>query len=249
MVVSGTERLEAKVAIVTGAASGMGAAVASAFVAEGARVVLTDINDEGGKDLADQLGTRAEFRHLDVGEEDEWTELVQHIESVHGSVDVLVNNAGITRAGTIRDLQWSDFDLMVRVNQRGVLLGMRAVIGSMQRAGAGSIINIGSGASLRGMADLLAYSATKFAVRGMTQSAALELASDNVRVNVIHPGCIDTPMHRQSSVERQRMLLGRIPLGRFGEPADVATMALFLATDEACYITGADFTVDGGILL
>jgi 3alpha(or 20beta)-hydroxysteroid dehydrogenase len=242
-------RLEGKTAIITGAARGQGAAEAARFVAEGARVVLTDILDAEGKTVADELGDRAEYRHHDVGDDADWRELLEHVEAAYGGVDVLVNNAGISKAGSIEDFSWEDFDAMVRINQRGVLLGMRSVIAPMRRAGGGSIINIASGSALRGMAQFVCYSGTKFAVRGMTQVAAAELGPDNIRVNVIHPGCIDTPMHQLNSPERQEMLLERIPLKRFGESDEVANLAVFLASDESAYVTGSDFQVDGGIML
>lgn len=244
-----TGRLEGKVAIVTGAASGMGAAEAALFIEEGAHVLLCDISAEAGAALAEDLGPNAEYRHLDVAEEDSWIELIDHIDTAHGRVDVLVNNAGLSRVATLVDQSLDDFDAMVRVNQRGVLLGMRAVVPPMRRAGHGSIINIASGAALRGVPGLLAYTGTKFAVRGMTQVAATELAPDQIRVNVIHPGAIDTPMHRENTPERQAELLGIIPLRRFGDPRDIAEMALFLASDVSSYVTGADFLVDGGAML
>jgi 3alpha(or 20beta)-hydroxysteroid dehydrogenase len=244
-----TGRLAGKVAVITGAARGMGAAEAELFVAEGAKVVLTDVNDHEGKTLTDRLGESAEYVHHDVGEQDDWVRLIEHVDTTRGGVDILINNAGVSRAGGINDFSWDDFDVMVRVNQRGVLLGMQAVLSSMRRRGGGSIINVASGAGLRGWTGLLAYSGTKFAVRGMTQAAAAELAADNIRANVINPGCIDTPMHQQNSAETQQSLLQRIPMKRFGEPAEVANMALFLASDESSYVTGTDFAVDGGILL
>lgn len=242
-------RLDGKVAIVTGAARGMGAAEAALFVEEGAYVFLSDVNDDEAGALAESLGERAEYVRHDVGDEASWTELVERAERTRGSVDVLVNNAGISRAGTLEELEWDDFDLMVRVNQRGVLLGMRAVVGGMRRAGGGSIVNVASAAALRGEPDLIAYTGTKFAVRGMTQVAAAELAPDKIRVNVVHPGCIDTPMHQQNSAERQEWLVNRIPLKRFGDSREVAEMALFLGSDASSYITGSDFSVDGGIFL
>lgn len=245
----GLGRLNGKVAIVTGAARGMGAAEAALFVDEGAFVVLTDVNDDEGSALAESLGARAEYVHHDVGDEASWTSLVKHVDGVRGGVDILINNAGISRGGTLEGFNWDDFDLMVRVNQRGVLLGMRAVIEPMRRAGRGSIVNIASAAALRGEPELIAYTGTKFAVRGMTQVAAAELAPDNIRVNVLHPGVIDTPMHQQNSPERQEWLASRIPLKRFGETKEIAEMALFLASDASSYITGADFAVDGGICL
>ena len=247
-VVNGS-RLAGKVAIVTGAARGQGAAEAARFVDEGARVVLTDILDDDGAATAVRLGERAEYRHHDVGSHGDWHDLVEHVVATYGGVDILVNNAGISRAGSIDEFLWEDFDAMVRINQRGVLLGMRTVIAPMRRAGGGSIINVASGSALRGMPDFVCYSGTKFAVRGMTQVAAAELGPDNIRVNVIHPGCIDTPMHQLNSPQRQTMLLDRIPLQRFGGSDEVANLALFLASDESAYITGGDFQVDGGIML
>lgn len=242
-------RLDGRVAIVTGAASGMGAAEAALFIEEGAKVLLCDVSAEAGETLADNLGPNAEFRYLDVAEEDSWRELIDHIDTAHKRVDVLVNNAGLSHAATLMDQSLEDFDAMVQVNQRGVFLGMRAVVPLMLRAGGGSIINIASGAALRGLPGLLSYSGTKFAVRGMTQVAAIELAPDQIRVNVIHPGVIDTPMHRHNTPERQADLLGIIPLGRFGDPRDIAQMALFLASDASSYVTGADILVDGGAML
>jgi len=247
--VSGHGRLDGKVAIVTGAARGMGATEAALFVDEGASVVLTDVNDDDGRALAASLGKQAEYVHHDVGDEDSWNELIKRVDDAHGRVDVLINNAGVSRGGTLEAFEWADFDLMVRVNQRGVLLGMRSVIAPMRRAGGGSIVNVASAAALRGEPELIAYTGTKFAVRGMTQVAAAELAPDNIRVNVLHPGVIDTPMHQQNSAERQEWLANRIPLKRFGSTTEIAEMALFLASDASSYITGSDFSVDGGIFL
>jgi len=246
---TGLGRLRGKVAIVTGAARGMGAAEAALFVEEGAFVVLADVNDDEGTALAKSLGEQSEYVHHDVGDETSWTELVKHVDEAHGRVDVLINNAGVSRGGTLEAFEWADFDLMVRVNQRGVLLGMRSVTEPMRRAGGGSIVNVASAAALRGEPELIAYTGTKFAVRGMTQVAAAELAPDNIRVNVLHPGVIDTPMHQQNSAERQEWLANRIPLKRFGNTMEIAEMALFLASDAASYITGSDFSVDGGIFL
>ena len=246
---SGHGRLDGKVAIVTGAARGMGATEAALFVDEGASVVLTDVNDDDGRALAASLGKQAEYVHHDVGDEDSWNELIKRVDDAHGRVDVLINNAGVSRGGTLEAFEWADFDLMVRVNQRGVLLGMRSVIAPMRRAGGGSIVNVASAAALRGEPELIAYTGTKFAVRGMTQVAAAELAPDNIRVNVLHPGVIDTPMHQQNSAERQEWLANRIPLKRFGSTTEIAEMALFLASDASSYITGSDFSVDGGIFL
>jgi len=242
-------RLEGKVAIVTGAARGMGAAEATLFAAEGAKVVLTDVMDSEGRALAVSLGDSASYFHHDVASESDWAAVVAQVEKEHGRIDILVNNAGISR-GSTTDQFWPDeFDLMVRVNQQGVLLGMRAVAAAMRRAGGGSIVNIASGAGVRGEPGLIAYSGTKFAVRGMTQVAAVELAADNIRVNVVNPGVIDTPMNAQNSPERLAVLLSRVPLKRMGHPREIAETVLFLASDASSYVTGADINVDGGFLL
>lgn len=246
---SGDGRLSGKVAIITGAARGMGAATSARFVAEGARVVVTDIDKDAGLAFAESLGAAAEFVQLDVGDETEWSSVVEAAEEKHGSIDILINNAGFSQVGSVEDFALKDFDGMVRVNQLGVLLGMRAVLAPMRRAGRGSIVNVASAAALHGLAGLVVYSGTKFAVRGMSQAAATELAPDNIRVNMIHPGATDTAMHQQNSAEWKAALLANIPLNRFGQPEDIAEMALFLASDSSSYITGSDFVVDGGFLL
>ncbi|MGP3534192.1 SDR family NAD(P)-dependent oxidoreductase [Microbacterium sp. RD1] len=242
-------RLAGKVAIITGGGRGMGAATARLFAEEGASVVVTDVDDGLGGALADALGPHATYVHHDVAVEADWAALIERVEAEHGHIDVLVNNAGISRENSVDDFSADHFDLMVGVNQLGVMLGMRAVAAPMRRAGGGSIVNIASAAGVRGEPELLAYTGTKFAVRGMTQVAASELAQDDIRVNVINPGVIDTPMHQQNSAERQEWLVERIPLKRFGRPEEIARTALFLASDDASYITGADISVDGGILL
>lgn len=246
---SGRGRLAGKVAIITGAARGMGAAEARLFVAEGARVVLADVNDNDGRALAEELGDATRYVHLDVRQPSDWENVVDLAESTFGGLDILVNNAGISIAGTVESTRIEDFQKLVEVNQLGVLLGMQAVTPPMRRNGAGSIVNIASAAGVRGEPELLAYTGTKFAVRGMTQVAASELAASGIRVNVLDPGVIDTPMHGQNSLDRQSSLRDRIPLGRFGDPSEVAQGVLFLASDASSYVTGVDLLVDGGILL
>ena len=242
-------RLAGKVAIITGGARGMGAAEAALFVGEGAFVMLTDIDDEHGAALAATLGDQARYLHHDVANMSDWTTVVKSVEAEFGRVDILVNNAGISRESSVDDFDPEQFDLMVGVNQRGIVLGMGAVVDAMRRASGGSIVNIASIAGLRGEPDMLAYTGTKFAIRGMSQVAAAELAQDNIRVNVVNPGVIDTPMHQQNSPERMQWLAERIPLKRFGRPDEIAHTVLFLASDESSYITGSEITVDGGILL
>ena len=247
-VAGGTGKLQGKVAIVTGAAQGMGAAEATQFAREGARVVLADILDEAGQRLAEELGDLAEYRSHDVSDEASWTDLVGYVASTHGGVDVLVNNAGVVRGGALDEIPLEDIDLMYRVNQLGVLLGMRAVAAPMRRTSAGSIINVASGAALRGLPGLVGYSATKFAVRGMTKVAALELAPFAVRVNNIHPGLIDTPM-RHALSDEAKATDPPVPMGRLGDASEVAELATFLASDASSYITGGDFVIDGGVIL
>lgn len=242
--------LAGKVAIITGAARGMGAAQAEMFVEEGAFVVATDVRDDEGREFVASLGECAAYFPLDVGDKEQWSDLVHTVEREFGSIDVLVNNAGISRAGALEDVATADFEAMVSVNQRGVLLGMQAVVGAMRRADGGSIVNIASAAGMRGDPGLIAYTGTKFAVRGMTQVAASELAEHNIRVNVVNPGVIVTPMHHEEvPADKAEWLVGRVPLKRFGAPREVAAAVLFLASDASSYITGIDLLVDGGILL
>lgn len=242
-------RLEGKVALVTGAARGQGAAEARRFVAEGARVVLTDVLDDEGRALAAELGERALYRRLDVTDETEWQVAVGATVDRFGRLDVLVNNAGI---GVVSPLDTIDLDLhrrLVDVNLHGVFLGMRAVKPAMQRGGRGSIVNVSSIDGLVGVANMTSYSASKFAVTGMTRSAALELGPHGIRVNSIHPGVIDSPMVREAPAavqERLARLLERQAIPRMGTPEEVAALALFLASDEASYVTGAQFVIDGG---
>ena len=241
-------RLQGKVAVLTGASRGIGAAQARQFEAEGAHVWITDVLDPEGRALAEELGEAVQYRHLDVSDEGNWERVIAEVMSTHGKVDVLVNNAAISVLAPLEEISLDDIELMWRINQRGVLLGMRAVAGHMRGAGRGSIINFSSGAGVRGQTGMVGYAATKFAVRGMTQVAAGELASDNVRVNTIIPGLIDTP-GRDATPADERAKRPKVPLGRLGLASEVANMAVFLASDEASYVTGGDFVVDGGVIL
>jgi 3alpha(or 20beta)-hydroxysteroid dehydrogenase len=236
-------RLDGKVAIVTGAARGQGEAEACRFVAEGARVLLADVLDEV-RTVADDLGEAAASVELDVTSENGWSDAVHEATERFGRLDVLVNNAAIYRFGTpLVDLSLEEYRTVVEVNQVGVFLGMRAVAPVMTECGGGSIVNVSSLAGLSGQPGALAYVASKFAVRGMTKVAALELGPAGIRVNSIHPGVIDTPMIA-GAVER--FPVRRIPAQRVGAPDDVASLALFLASDESSFCTGAEFVVDGG---
>jgi 3alpha(or 20beta)-hydroxysteroid dehydrogenase len=237
--------LDGKVAIVTGAARGQGEAEARLFVAEGAKVMLTDVAPEGGA-VAAALGDLAAFSPHDVSSTADWERVVQATTRRFGRLDILVNNAAIYRMRSLLDTTDDEFDEITRINQRGPFQGIRAVVPAMRKAGGGSIINISSGAGLRGVRNMLAYAATKWALRGMTKCAALELAADRVRVNSIHPGIIETPMLQHNPAEFNQAMVRATPLGRIGQPEDIARMVAYLASDAASFITGAEFAVDGG---
>ncbi|HEX3787875.1 MAG TPA: glucose 1-dehydrogenase [Pseudonocardiaceae bacterium] len=247
----GSGRLAGKVALITGAARGQGAAAARRFVAEGAQVLIADILDEPGKALADELGASAAYQHLDVSDEDEWTRAVAAAATTFGPVTVLVNNAGILRFSAIEQTTLADYEQVVRVNQIGTFLGMRAVIPAMKEAGGGSIVNLSSVEGLAGMPFLVAYTASKFAIRGMTKVAAIELGAANIRVNSVHPGMIDTDMVRQVFGDKADSIdlspVGRkVALRRVGRPEEIANLVVFLGSDESSYCTGAEFVADGG---
>ena len=242
-------RVSGKVVIVTGAARGMGAVFAQRLIDEGAKVMLTDVLDADGKVTATELGANACFTHHDVSKEAEGQRVVSETEAAFGPVTVLVSNAGIVTYSLIENLEESDYRRVIDINQVGVFLGMKSVLPSMKRAGGGSIINISSAAGIIGGTMTLAYTASKFAVRGMTKSAAIEFAPHNIRVNSIHPGIIRTPMTAPTK-EAEAMLADvakMTPAGRWGDPMEVANVVLMLATDETKFSTGAEFVVDGGM--
>ena len=241
-------RLEGKVALVTGGAQGQGAAAVRSFVAEGAQVVIADIADDPGKLLADELGARAGYRHLDVSSETDWEDAVAETLDSFGRVDVLVNNAGILHFSELHKTTLEEYERVIRINQIGTFLGMRAVIEPMTAGGGGSIVNSSSIEGLGGMPLLIAYSASKFAIRGMTKVAAMELGPKRIRVNSVHPGMIDTGLIRDHVGGADGMAWGgkKVALKRVGTPEDVAALYLFLATDESSFCTGAEFVCDGG---
>lgn len=242
--------LSGKVALVSGGARGMGAAISARLVEAGASVVLGDILVDEGKQTADELGERAEFVELDVTSKEAWTAAVARCEDGFGSLDVLVNNAGILTFGKVADMPEDEYRKLVDVNQVGVFLGMQAATPALIRAGGGSIVNISSVEGLGGGALLTGYSATKFAVRGMTKAAALELGRKNIRVNSVHPGAIRTDMvlaMTGGAEAAETWMAGKTALNRMGEPDDVAKVVTFLASDLASYVTGAELTVDGGV--
>jgi 3alpha(or 20beta)-hydroxysteroid dehydrogenase len=243
-------RLNGKVAIVTGAAQGMGAAHARLMVAEGAKVVLTDVNIAGGEALAAELGSQALFCAHDVTSSAGWKKVVDFTEKNFGYVSVLVNNAGIlgpVEATAV--LAEETFQKVCAVNQLSVFLGMQAVLPSMEAARVGSIINISSVAGMVAIygSPNIAYVASKFAVRGMTKQIAIEYGTKNIRANSVHPGFIKTPMMAAATDENGGEAASMIPLGRLAEPTEVSNLVLFLASDESSYITGAEHIVDGGM--
>lgn len=239
--------LAGKVAIITGASSGQGAAEAKLFIEEGAKVVLTDVNPSG-QELAATLGANALFVSHDVSDAKSWDDVISATIENFGTVDILVNNAGVHKSGAIQDTDLDTWDFHYRVNQLGVFLGMRAVINVMKKAGRGSIINISSGAGMSNMPGFFAYATTKWAVRGMSKLASSDLAPFGIRVNSVHPGIINTPMlHNTNTAERIAFYDSIIPLGRRGDSEEIASVVLFLASDASSYMTGAELLVDGGI--
>ncbi|MYB41989.1 MAG: glucose 1-dehydrogenase [Chloroflexi bacterium] len=242
-------RLEGKTALISGGARGQGAAEAALFAEEGANVVLTDVLDDEGERTADIIG--GAFLHHDVTSEEEWAAVVARAVELHGGVDVLINNAGIYADSPLVGGDVAEYRRVIEINQVGVYLGMREVAPVMIERGGGSIINISSIGGMRGGGGSFAYTASKWAVRGMTKSAAVRLGRHGIRVNSIHPGLINTPMladTRMADPANIEQLLGQIPLRRMAEPSEVARLALFLASDESSYSTGSEFLIDGGLL-
>jgi len=239
-------RLQDKVAIITGAAQGMGAAHAKKFIDEGAKVVITDLNAEKGQALAKELGDNAVFVKQNVTSTEDWEKVVAETEKVFGQVDILVNNAGITMAKSILKMTEEEYRRIVDINQVSVFLGMKTVVPAMQKAGGGSIVNISSMNGIVGGA--IGYTDTKFAVRGMTKAAALECANYGIRVNSVHPGVIATPMVVQKDTKAAVEAFSKtIPMKRLAESQEVSNMVLFLASDDASYSTGSEFIIDGGL--
>jgi 3alpha(or 20beta)-hydroxysteroid dehydrogenase len=243
--------LDGKVALITGAARGVGEATARRFTSEGARVVLGDVLDTVGGDVAAALGDTARYVHLDVTSEDSWRGVVDGIQAAEGRLDVLVNNAGILRVGSLLETSTDTFLEVMGVNQLGPFLGMRTAAPLLIESGRGAIVNVSSTQGLEGYPGLVAYVASKFAVTGMTKTVALELAEHGVRVNSVHPTGITTPMLAAAAGLRadshdRRPTRARVPLGRMCTPDEVAGLICFLASDEASMSTGSEFLIDGG---
>lgn len=243
-------RLDTKVAIVTGAASGLGAAIAESLVTEGATVIAADVQVDAGKELAERLGERAHFAELDVTDEQAWHSLVAEVTGKHGKIDVLVNNAAVHLIAPVATHGYPEFQKLMKVNVDGPFLGMRAVLPKMIEAESGSVINVSSMDGIRGMANMSAYSASKHAVIGLTRSVSAEVGQLGIRVNALCPGAMETPMLADADlqtlgVEDPADLINNIPFKRPAKPAEVANMVTFLASDEASYCSGAEFVVDG----
>ena len=242
-------RLDGKVALISGAARGIGEADARLFVAEGARVVLGDVLDEEGEKVASSLGEAAHYLRLDVTDPSSWEAAVAQTVDRFGRLDVLVNNAGILRFGTIEDTSLEEYEAVVRVNQIGAFLGMKAALPALRAAGGGSIVNISSTAGLEGMHGMASYCSSKFAVRGMTKVAAIEFGGDDIRVNSVHPGGTRTALVTAagSDAPDAEEFEPPQPIKRIADPSEIAEMVLWLASDASSFCTGAEFVVDGGL--
>jgi len=241
-------RLAGRVALISGGARGQGEAEARLFAREGAKVMIADVLDEAGQKVASEIGEDARYAHVDVTREEDWARVVAETVSAFGRLDILINNAGIVRTGYLEQHSLEDYMAVVQVNQVGVFLGMRAVVSAMREAGGGSIVNISSNAGLEGVEGVVGYVASKWAVRGMTKTAAIELGQYGIRVNSVHPGGVDTPMlggdalgHMAASDPFRDQ-----PIPRISQPEEIARLVLFLASDESSYSTGAEFVADGG---
>ncbi|WP_256646007.1 SDR family NAD(P)-dependent oxidoreductase [Thermomonas paludicola] len=242
-------RLEGKVALVTGGARGIGAAIVRRLHAEGAAVAITDVLAEPGRALAAELGERAAFFAHDTTDEAAWVATIAAVTGAFGGLQIVVNNAGVFKPGAIADTSVADVEWQFRVNQLGVFLGMKHAQLPLRAAGGGCIVNISSIAGQLGFPGAAAYVGTKWAVRGMTKTAALELAPVQIRVNSVHPGFIDTPMLDNNPPEANQAGIEATPLKRIGKPEEIAAAVAFLVGPDAGFVTGAELTVDGGWIL
>lgn len=235
------ERTIDKVALISGAARGIGAAIATRLHGEGAKVVLGDVLDDEGRATAERIGSGATYVHLDVTSPHDWDAAVKTAADSYGGLHILVNNAGIVNFAPIEDYTREQWDMVIAVNLTGTFNGIKASIPLLKQSRTGTIINISSIAGLRGYEGIAGYSASKFGIRGLTKSAALDLGRYGIRVNSVHPGVIKTPM-----TEGMALDMSRTPLNRAGHPGEVADLVLYLASDESQFVTGAEFVIDGG---
>jgi len=234
-------RLDGKVALISGGARGIGAAIARRFLDEGARVVVGDVLDEDGARLLAELGDGIRYVHLDVTRPADWDAAVSEAVTAFGGLSILVNNAGIVNFGRIDEYPHEQWTRIIEVNLTGVFNGIKAAAPALATAGSAAIINVSSIAGLRGYESLAGYTASKFGVRGLTKAAALDLGRDGIRVNSVHPGVIQTPMTEVMTFDT-----GHVPLHRIGQPTEIADLAVYLAADESSFVTGAEFVIDGG---
>ncbi|KAF4410430.1 MULTISPECIES: SDR family oxidoreductase [Streptomyces] len=248
-------RFEGRTVIVTGGSGGMGSSHVKGYHAEGANVVIAGRDDDAGRDLAARLGHRALSVHLDVAGEDDWAAVVREVEDRFGPIAILVNNAGVQNpAALIEHTELSTWERTFSANVTGQFLGIRAVAPSMRRGGGGSIVNIASTMAHGGTAFYAPYTASKWAVRGLTRTAALELGRDNIRVNSIHPGVVSTPLVNEPTVAGRPAIADfyspdPFAIPRLAEPSEVTRLLLFITSQEASFATGAEFVLDGGLLL
>ena len=250
-----TGRLDGKVALVTGGASGIGAETSRVYAREGAKVAIADVNDNMGRRLSDEIGDAAFYVHLDTRAEDEWQTVVKQVVDTYGRLDILVNSAGVpgrrrdgTGAPNIEAQHLEDWNRVMDVNSTGIFLGMKTATPEMRKAGGGSIINISSIYGLVGSVHNVAYHASKGSVRLATKGVALQYAAENIRVNSVHPGMVTTPMTQDVNDDAELSVprLAKTPMGRYGQPIDIANGCLFLASDESGWVTGAELVIDGG---
>ncbi|WP_314248868.1 SDR family NAD(P)-dependent oxidoreductase [Streptomyces kutzneri] len=238
------EQLGGKVVVITGAGRGQGAAEARLCAEAGARVVVTDMREDEGRAVAAELGDQGLYVRHDVADAASWATVVNETIRAFGTVSALVNNAALWRTAHVEQQRAADFEALLRVNLLGPFLGIQAVAPVLRAGGGGSIVNISSTAGLVGIPGHAAYGSTKFGLRGLTRSAALDLAGDRIRVNTVHPGAIDTPMVAEAVAGRD---WSHVPLGRIGRPEEVGELVVFLCSDASSYVTGSEFTVDGGM--
>ena len=239
-------RIDNKIALITGGAQGIGAAECKLFVEAGAHVIITDINAEAGNSMAEAIGTKCQFLQHDVTCQSSWSKVVNEIEQTYGTIDILVNNAGIFLVKGLLETSLDEWNELIAINQTGTFLGLQSVLPIMQRQGKGSIINLSSITGISGAHRCPAYATTKWAVRGLTKSVALEFASTGIRINSVHPGLIATQMMEEFH-ETLDELKDRVPCGRLGTVEEVAQLVLFLASDDSSYCTGHEFVVDGAL--